>query len=160
MPTDVRYSEMLRVPLRWWAVATMFHASVLLAFLVALSQPAAYLLTGALVLLTVVTFLGYGGARVRVADGTLVAGRASMSVDLLGDPEVLDPEATRRAVGQEADARAYLLLRPYLGHSVRVRVLDPADPTPYWLVSTRHPRRLAAALTEPRDVSPATRRAD
>ena len=151
---------MLRVPLRWWAVATMFLASVLLAFLVALPQPAAYLLTGVLVLLTVVTFRGYGGARVQVADGILTAGRARVPVGLLAEPEVLDPEATRRAVGQEADARAYLLLRPYLKHSVRVRVVDPDDPTPYWLVSTRHPRRLAAALTASTGVSPASARAD
>ena len=138
----------------------MFLASVLLAFLVAMPQTAAYLLTGGLVLLTVVTFLGYGGARVKVADGVLAAGRARVPVDLLADPEVLGPAATSRAVGQEADARAYLLLRPYLKHSVRVRVVDPSDPPPSWLVSTRHPRRLAAALGAPQDVSPTTRRAD
>jgi hypothetical protein len=160
MPSDVRYSETLRVPLRWWAVGTMFHASVLLAFLVALPQTVAYVLTGVLVLLTVVTFLGYGGARVTVADGFLAAGRARIPVDLLTEPEVLDPQATRRAVGQGADARAYLVLRPYLKRSVRIGVNDPGDPTPYWLVSTRRPEVLAAALARPRDVSPTTRRAD
>ncbi|HSV37187.1 MAG TPA: DUF3093 family protein, partial [Nocardioidaceae bacterium] len=25
---------------------------------------------------------------------------------------------------------------------------DPDDPTPYWLVSTRHPRTLAAAVAD------------
>jgi hypothetical protein len=42
--------------------------------------------------------------------------------------------------GRDADARAYLLLRPYLKRAVRVEITDPADPTPYWLVSTRHPK--------------------
>jgi hypothetical protein len=28
-----------------------------------------------------------------------------------------------------------------------VTIDDPRDPTPYWLISSRHPRRLAAALT-------------
>jgi hypothetical protein len=66
---------------------------------------------------------------------------------LLGTPEQLDKDATRRVLGVEADARAYLVTRPYLKHAVRVPVHDPADPTPYWLVATRHPERLAAALT-------------
>jgi hypothetical protein len=30
--------------------------------------------------------------------------------------------------------------------AVQVLLDDPADPTPYWLVSTRHPERLAATL--------------
>jgi hypothetical protein len=38
------------------------------------------------------------------------------------------------------------LLRAYLKRSVRVEVTDPADPTPYWLVSSRHPEQLAKAL--------------
>lgn len=153
MPSDVRYRETLHVPLRWWALATMFLASVLLAFLVALPMAVAYLLTGTLVLVTVVTFLGYGRARVTVADGVFTAGRAQVPVGLLTDPVALDEDATRAAVGREADARAYLLLRPYVRRSVRIQVVDPADPTPYWLVSTRHPRRLVAALEAATDVS-------
>ncbi|MGA9746160.1 MAG: DUF3093 family protein, partial [Nocardioides sp.] len=35
---------------------------------------------------------------------------------------------------------------PYLARSVQVPVDDPGDPAPYWLVSTRHPQRLVAAL--------------
>ena len=36
--------------------------------------------------------------------------------------------------GVDADARAYLLLRPYLKRAVQVDLADPADPTPYWLL--------------------------
>ena len=45
-----------------------------------------------------------------------------------------------------ADARAYLVLRPYLKRAVKVEITDPADPAPYWLVCTRHPEELAKAL--------------
>ena len=48
--------------------------------------------------------------------------------------------------GPEADARAFLLLRPYLKRAVRVEITDPADPAPYWLVSSRRPDELAGAL--------------
>jgi hypothetical protein len=46
----------------------------------------------------------------------------------------------------DADARAYLLLRPYLKRGVRVDIVDPDDPTPYWLVSCRRPEDLVSAV--------------
>jgi hypothetical protein len=54
--------------------------------------------------------------------------------------------------GPGADARAYLLLRPYLKRAVKVEITDPADPAPYWLLSTRHPDRLAGAIAGLRSV--------
>jgi hypothetical protein len=90
--------------------------------------------------------VSFGGVRVRVADDVFRAGRAHIEVRHLGAATALDQEATRRQAGVDADARAYLLLRPYLKRAVRVDLTDPADPTPYWLVSTRHPEALAAAL--------------
>jgi hypothetical protein len=83
---------------------------------------------------------------VAVQDGVFRAGRARIPVDLLGDPEVLDADAMRRARGPELDARAYLCLRGWIATGVRVPVLDPRDPAPYWLVSSRHPADLAEAL--------------
>ena len=65
-------------------------------------------------------FLSYGGARVEVADGELRAGRAHIAGTHLGAAEALDPEQTRRVAGPEADARAYLVLRPYLKRAVKV----------------------------------------
>jgi hypothetical protein len=38
------------------------------------------------------------------------------------------------------------VLRPWVDGVVRVALTDPADPAPYWLVSTRRPEVLAAAL--------------
>jgi hypothetical protein len=140
------YLEHLRVPLRWWALATMFWASVLLAFLVATPMPVAFLSVACLVGLNAAVFISYGSAQVSVTGGRFRAGRAEIPVRFLARPEALDTEEARLAAGVEADARAYLLLRPYARRAVRVRVTDPADPTPYWLVSTRHPRTLAAAL--------------
>lgn len=141
------YVETLRVPLRWWAITTMFWASAVLALIVALPPSAAYGLGVVVAALVVLVLVGYGSARVSVVDGVFSAGRARIPVRFLRDPEVLDAAGTRAAAGVEADARAYLVLRPYVRTSVRVHLADPADPTPYWLVSTRHPRTLAAELT-------------
>ena len=142
----VRYAEVLRVPLRWWALTTTFHATVLVAFVVAVPLVVALCAVGALVLLTTVALVGYGRARLEVTDTTFRAGRARIPVALLADPRPLSGQETWHAAGPGADARAYLLLRPYLRESVMVQVVDRADPTPYWLVATRRPPQLAAAL--------------
>lgn len=141
-----RYAERLNVPLRWWALATMFLASVLLAFLVATPGWVAFVVSGLLAAATAALFLGYGGACLRVEAGEFHAGRARIPVGQLGVPVALDAAASRRLAGVDADARAYLLLRPYVARSVQVPVTDPVDPAPYWLVSTRHPTRLVNAL--------------
>jgi hypothetical protein len=140
------HHERLRVPLRWWVQGTMLIATFWLAFVVSMPATLAWTATGVLALVMVLLFWGYGSPRVQVQDGWLRAGRARISGEFLGDAEPLDPEATRRVAGRDADARAYLLLRPYLKRAVRVTVRDTRDPAPYWLVSTRDPERLAAAI--------------
>lgn len=143
----MEYAERLTVPLRWWVQGTMLVASLWLAVAVALPSTlvSALIAAGAAVLMAA-AFLTYGSARVSVAGGEFHAGRAHIAVEHIGAVDALDAEDTRRVAGRDADARAYLVLRPYLKRSVRVMIEDPADPAPYWLVSTRHPDRLATAL--------------
>ncbi len=140
------YSERLGVPLRWWVQGTMLVASLWLALVVAVPGVVPWVVTGLALALLSAALLSYGSAQVRVEDGVLYAGRAHVGASVLGEVRALDADQTRRAAGVEADARAFLLLRPYLKRAVKVHLEDPADPTPYWLLSSRHPDRLAAAL--------------
>jgi Protein of unknown function (DUF3093) len=140
------HHEQLSVPLRWWVQGTMLVATFWLAFVVSTPAIVAWSATAVLVLAMTALFLGYGAPRIDVADGWLHAGRARISGEFVAGAEPLDPDATRRVAGPEANARAYLLLRPYLKRAVRVTVRDDRDPTPYWLVSSRDPEHLAAAI--------------
>jgi hypothetical protein len=124
----------------------MLVATFWLAFVVSTPDAVAWSATAVLVVLMAGLFLTYGSPRVEVEDGWLRAGRARIAGEFVAGAEPLDPEATRRVAGREADARAYLLLRPYLRRAVRVTVRDERDPTPYWLLSTRDPEHLAAAI--------------
>ena len=141
------HHERLSVPFRWWVQGTMLVATFWLAFAVATPAAVAWSATAVLLLAMTLLFFFYGAPRVDVEDGWLRAGRARISGEFLGGAEPLDPAATRRVAGPDADARAYLLLRPYLKRTVRVTVRDDRDPAPYWLVSSRHPEQLAAAVT-------------
>ncbi len=145
--SPTHYRERLSVPIRWWAQGTMLVASLWLAVIVAVPGAVAWAVTGAAVALMTTLFLTYGAALVSVEDGWFRAGRARVELRFVGEVVPLDAETTRLVAGRDADARAYLLLRPYRKKAVKVSLRDPADPTPYWLVSTRRPDALAAALT-------------
>lgn len=140
------YDERLAVPLRWWAQGVMLVASLWLAVAVAVPPLGTWVVTGIALVVLAGLLLGYGAARIQVGGGVLRAGRARIGLEHLGHVVALDAEATRRSAGRDADARAFLLLRPYLKRAVRIEITDPADPTPYWLICTRHPDRLAQAL--------------
>ena len=147
MTATPSYAERLGVPLRWWVQGTMLIAIVWLATVVAVPAVAAGVVTAVAAALITSLYLLVGAARLTVADGSFRAGRAHIGAEHLGPAVALDAEQTRRTAGVEADARAYLLLRPYLKRAVKVEITDPADPAPYWLVSTRHPDELVTALT-------------
>ena len=140
------YSERLGVPLRWWVQGTMLVATLWLAVAVALPPAAAWVITAIAMAVLVGLLWAYGAARITVDGDTFRAGRAHIAASYVGAAVPLDPDETRRTAGRDADARAYLLLRPYLKRAVRVEITDPADPAPYWLVSTRRPDELATAL--------------
>ena len=144
--STIRYRERLHAPLRWWVQLTMFLASCWIALIVSTPQWLAWTATAGLCLVGYGLMAYVGLVRVEVTDTELRAGRAHIARDLLGPPAGLDREHTRRVLGVDADARAWLVTRPYIRYSVRVPVLDETDPVPYWLISTRHPSRLLAAL--------------
>ncbi|WP_298803288.1 DUF3093 domain-containing protein [uncultured Pseudokineococcus sp.] len=81
-----------------------------------------------------------------VTDGELYAGGARIPRSELGAATGYDGEDARRQRGPVLDARAHLVMRGWADGVVRVEVLDPEDPTPYWLVSTHRPADLARAL--------------
>jgi hypothetical protein len=144
--TPATHAERLSVPFRWWVQGTMLVATFWLAFVVATPAVVAWSATAVLLLVMVGLLLAYGAPRVEVEAGWLRAGRARISGEFVGIAEPLVAAETRRVAGPGADARAYLLLRPYLKRAVRVTIADDRDPTPYWLVSTRDPEHLAAAI--------------
>ncbi|NTW38386.1 MAG: DUF3093 domain-containing protein [Cellulomonadaceae bacterium] len=87
---------------------------------------------------------------VQVAGGELTAGSAHIPVALLGTGRALDRAGVRLAMGPGSDARAYVLLRSWLPGAVEIDVVDPADPTPTWLVSSRRPADLLTAIESAR----------
>lgn len=81
-----------------------------------------------------------------ITDAQLIVGDAHIDRSYLGEVHPYASEAAREARGTGLDARAFLMIRPWVKTSVRIDINDDTDPTPYWLVSSRSPREMAEAL--------------
>ncbi len=130
----------------WWLGAAALTVTVGWVFVVVTADWIAVVAAAIAAALCAALLLSWGGPVVGFAAGALWAGRAHLPLDCCGTATALDADATRRLRGPDADARAFLLLRPWISTSVRVDVDDERDPAPYWLVSTRHPARIVATL--------------
>jgi hypothetical protein len=140
-----QYRERLSVPVSWWIIATAAVITLYVITAVPAGVIAGVAVAGIAAISLLTLFLRYGGA---VVDSTkLRAGRAGIEREYLGKVEPLSGEDARNAFGRDCDPAAFLVLRSYLPGAVRVEITDPRDPAPYWLIGTRHPDRLAAALT-------------
>lgn len=142
----VRWDERLAPPLWLWPAAVLL---VLLAagWAAAVAGRAlAAAVGGLLALLLLGALVRASRARVRVVDGVLHVPGARVPLTVVGAVRALDAEQTRRLRGPLADLRAYVAVRPWLGRAVQVHLDDPEDDTPYWLVGTRRPEQLAAAI--------------
>jgi hypothetical protein len=139
------YDERLTVPRSWWVLAIGVGVSMaLILFPFGLLPMLAGLVGGAALAMMAVS--NYGSARIRVVAGSLLAGKARIPLEALGEAEVLDPTEAVAWRQYKADPRAFMLLRSYVPTALKVTVTDPTDPTPYLYLSTRTPQRLAEAL--------------
>ncbi|KRB37794.1 DUF3093 domain-containing protein [Microbacterium sp. Root180] len=106
----------------------------------------AALVIGAVVGVAIVALLVAGSPVVAITNGELRAGRAHIDVTLLGDPIAVTGEEARTARGAGLDPRSWHVIRGGIDAVIVVPVIDPDDPTPVWVVSTRTPDRLVAAM--------------
>jgi hypothetical protein len=136
----------LSVPLWWYLPA--IGLAVLLGAEVHMGYPGVrswigYAIT---VPLCLGTLLWLGRVRVKVADGQLQAGEARLPLRFVGRVDVVARADKQQALGPDLDPTAHLVHRAWVGPVVRIEVTDPDDSTPYWIVSTRDPDGLVAAL--------------
>ena len=144
------YRERLAVPFRWWVQWTVMIGTFWLALIVAVPEPLAWTITAVLMVVLAAALRGYGSSTIVVTDEWLYAGRARIERRHLGAITALDKQQMRSLAGPQADARAHLLLRPYISTGVCITIDDAQDPTPYWLLGSRRADALSAAL-QPRE---------
>lgn len=86
--------------------------------------------------------------KIEVRSGELHAGRATISLKFIGALEPLGSDALRLAIGQEADARNYLVVRGWIHVGLKLEITDENDPTPSWIITSRKPLALVDAIAK------------
>lgn len=142
---ETRFEERLRPAWWMWLLFLGLGATVLIA----LAPIAVWLGVGLGVLAVALSAaLAYGrAASIVVTDEHLQVGRARIERRFVGTVEAFtDAEDVRRVRGPELDARSYMNFSASASGLCRIEIVDPVDPTPYWLTSTRAPEELAEAV--------------
>jgi hypothetical protein len=147
------YSERLGLP--WWAWPIGLAAAGLLAaeLWMGATGVRAWLPFVLLIPAAGATLWWLGRIRVTVRAGELRVDDAHLPVRHIADAVPLDTAGRREVLGVGADPLAFVVQRPWVGGAVQVVLDDPDDPTPFWVVSSRRPVELAAALIAARDAA-------
>jgi Protein of unknown function (DUF3093) len=144
------YSERLRVPAGFWILgefsAVIFASTAWAGFSVFVAIASYVVICGG----CAAVLLSWGRARIEVYDGELRAGSITLPLALAGEVAALDEAQTRALRGPRADPAAFMLIRPYLRLAVYIEVTGEHQERPYWLLGTRRPAELAAAIERSR----------
>jgi hypothetical protein len=140
----VPYRERLSPSL--WVIVSAAVAAPMAALVVAPIDTTLALVAGGVVGVAILAFLIAGSPVVEVRDAVLTAGRAHIDVAYTGEITVLTGEEARHARGPGLQPRSWHVIRGGIDAVVIVEITDLDDPAPSWVISTRTPDRLAAAL--------------
>ncbi|WP_349828470.1 DUF3093 domain-containing protein [Brevibacterium litoralis] len=144
-PSDtVLHAERLWPPFSWWFVTACLSAMTSLMVIPIWS--AGGVIVPVVVFLLAVLGLRAASPRIVVTADALHVGRAWIEREFVTDVEAFDAEESFAERGPRMDARAFFLIRPWVKRVAKITIDDASDDTPYWLVSSRDPEALAAAL--------------
>ncbi|BDV30648.1 DUF3093 domain-containing protein [Microbacterium terricola] len=142
--TAVDYRERLSPSL--WAIVSAAVCAPMAALVFAPLDATVSLTVGVVVGVLIILVMVAASPVVRVKDGVLFAGRAHIDVALLGTPRALTGEEARHARGGGLPAHAWHVIRGGIDGILTIDVEDADDPAPTWVISSRTPDRLAAAV--------------
>lgn len=143
----VIYRERVHAPISLWVAVSAMTASLGVAYGHVLGN-AWGLATFALTQGLAAWWLLGTAPLISVTATDLQVGPARLPVSFIGSVALLDRDRTKAARGPRAEPHSFMRLRPGVPESVVVEVTDSEDPHPYWMISSRRPEVLRAALVD------------
>ena len=134
-----------RWPLWLWTLIVFLFASLVFAIWAAFDLRATAIASVGLFFLLLYLSMRTP-QEISVDNDFLYVGKAKISRSFISGCESLNGPAMARARGPGLDPAAYLALRFWVPHGLKIAISDPLDPTPYWLVSTEKAPELIQAL--------------
>ena len=141
----VRYKEVIRAPL--WLIAFVYFLilSLVISIWAALGNTPAVVSLGILSIWMIIVFFK-SALTIEVDEKELRVGAARIDHAFIGDVIALTPFEMRSIRTRDADPSAYLAIRFWSSKGVKLKISDPRDPTPYWLITSNKATDLVKAL--------------
>lgn len=141
----IPFKEVVRPPL--WLLAFLFFllSSLALSLWAAFGNPTGIVSLG-LGVVSVFIIARSMAMTISVDSGELKVGQAHIALAYLGQVRELSIDEMRLTRGRDADPAAFLALRFWQPHGVKMEIKDDRDPAPYWLISSKNASGLTKAL--------------
>ena len=133
---------------RWWVWCVLISLVSLLAWAygLALGSHIGWTVFALGCALTVL-LVRFTAPTIEITRDSLRVGKAELPRRAIAEIQIQTRDDIHALRGPGSDARLFVELRPWsASQAVLIRVCDPADPHPAWLVSSRHPESFSAAL--------------
>jgi hypothetical protein len=140
------YRERLYTPWWWYLVAVAVACVLAAEFHIGGLGLTDWIPFSTLPPLSIVLVWWLGHGLLEISGGEVRVRGAHIPLQFISGAVALDDRTLRRVVGREGDPAAFVAVRPWIGPGVQLWLDDANDPTPYWVVSTRHPDQVLAAL--------------
>jgi hypothetical protein len=141
----INFREVIRPP--FWLMAFIYFLALSLGIAIwaAMNTMAAVIVMTPLTLATIVIYFS-ASLVIEIDENELRVGKAHIDKKFCGEVIVLTPAQMSLQRTREADPAAYLAIRFWTAHGVKIEVKDHRDHTPYWLVTSKRGEKLAQAL--------------
>jgi Protein of unknown function (DUF3093) len=139
------YYEAKRWGFGLWLFIAFLYLTLVIALLVSINTGATLVIAIPLAAL-IIYYYFHTALKIRVTKGWLVVGKANIERAFISDCQALVGKDFTEATRKDFHPDAYFQNRPWLQGGVKITLRDPKDPTPYWLIASKDPIKLAAAL--------------
>jgi hypothetical protein len=143
--SNSEFAERINWPVWLWLFLAMMIASIYLTFWAPFGN-----LFAAVVSILIAIALIYSAKKsvleIVLINNWLYVGNAKIECKHIKKVTALPKEEFLKLRGQNADPAAFNATRFWVSIGVKVELKDKNDPTPYWLIATRKPKKLAEAL--------------
>jgi hypothetical protein len=149
------YAERLGVPWWSWPVAIGFAAIASAEVFLGADPQVNWIPYAIFIPLVIFGLIRLGSVVIRVdpsgdTEREFRVDDAHIPLSYVTEVNILDHASKIELLGPAAAPHVFVIQRPWVRGAVRIVIDDPADPTPYWVISTRRPTALVAAINKAR----------
>lgn len=141
------FKEVLRPPIWVLALIYFLFLSLVIAIWAAFDNTVAW--TAFLVATIAIIYIAFAMRSIITIDGKeLRIDRAHIEIKYLGKVTILDSPVMRLLRTRDADPAAFLAIKFWAPTGIKIEVIDPRDPTPYWLITSKRGKEIATLFNK------------